>query len=99
MDQMPEVTKSQFEKISESLQMLAKEVGLVRRALDGAAEGTSTQEVCEASQDTPVMQALLKRAVIQAAKEVASIQNCHASWRWNTEQRIGRLMTASQLAE
>mmetsp|Transcript_41051 Transcript_41051/g.103085 ORF Transcript_41051/g.103085 Transcript_41051/m.103085 type:complete len:541 (+) Transcript_41051:1206-2828(+) len=99
MEQMPEVTKNQFETISQALQMLAKEVAVVRRALDGADEGTSTQEVCESSQDTPVMQALLKRAVIQAAKEVASIQNCHASWRWSTEQRIGRLMTASQLAE
>lgn len=95
---MPQSLRESFEHLALELQMLVTMVTRMRKTLeDGSDSEVST--LMDECNGTGVCHDVLKQAVVQASKEVETMQKCQKTWVKNMEKRLGRLQQASEMAE
>jgi len=95
---LPMPMKEDLDHLTLQLQMLITTTTRVRKAIDdGAAEGI--QEVIEETDSTSIGQQILKRAVVQASKEVAALHRCQETWTKSMDKRLDRLTRSAEFAE
>mmetsp|Transcript_46638 Transcript_46638/g.141482 ORF Transcript_46638/g.141482 Transcript_46638/m.141482 type:complete len:557 (+) Transcript_46638:74-1744(+) len=95
---LPVHVREDFDHLGLQLQMLITTTVRIRKAIDeGVPEGI--QEVVEETDSTSIGQQILKRAVVQASKEVAALHRCQETWTKSTEKRLDRLTRSAEFAE
>lgn len=97
VDRMPMSLRENFEFLSLQLKTVVQTASLIRTRLEENS-GDKVQEIMEQS-DAGITQQVLKRAVVQASREAASLRTCQASWTKSTERRLDRLLRSTELAE
>lgn len=98
IDRMPEIVRENFHYLTSELQFLLSNATRIRKVVDSGEE-TEIQAVLEELDTKPMGQQILKRAVVQASKEVAHLKSCQKTWVSNMEERLDRLTHATQVAD
>jgi hypothetical protein len=96
---MPESLRQSFDQISLQLQTILHEASRIRNAAEDGEDAVAELFDESGSENGGLTQQILKASVIYAAKEVSKMRKIHTSWRKNSDQRIERLLRASEDAE
>merc|ERR1719240_571721 len=94
MAKMPQEFIMQFEHFALQLQLIITTATRVRKVVDEGAPD-AIQQVMDHTDSSDIISQSLKQAIVQAGTEVAEIRNRHTSWTKNTEQRLARLVRAT----
>jgi hypothetical protein len=96
---MPQPLRQSFDQIALQLQTILHEASRIRTAAEDGEEAVAELFGESDSDKGGLTQQVLKASVIYAAKEVSRLRKIHTSWRKSTDNRIERLLRASEDAE
>mmetsp|Transcript_120864 Transcript_120864/g.189584 ORF Transcript_120864/g.189584 Transcript_120864/m.189584 type:complete len:551 (+) Transcript_120864:62-1714(+) len=96
---MPAMVREQFEGICLQIQTVLHEAARIRTAAEAGDVAVAELFDEDGSDRGGLSSQVLKASVIFAAKEVQKLRKIHTTWRKNTDERIDRLLMASEEAE
>jgi len=96
---MPALVREQFEGICLQIQTVLHEAARIRTAAEAGDAAVAELFDEDGSERGGLSSQVLKASVIHAAKEVQKLRKIHTTWRKNTDERIDRLLMASEEAE
>jgi len=98
VERVPPAMREDFDHLALQLQMLVTTSARIRKCIeDGVPE--HIQETIEEVDSTSIGQQILKQAVVQASREVASLHRCQDTWFRSMEKRLDRLTRSAEYAE
>mmetsp|Transcript_83496 Transcript_83496/g.221517 ORF Transcript_83496/g.221517 Transcript_83496/m.221517 type:complete len:557 (-) Transcript_83496:116-1786(-) len=98
VERLPPAMREDFEHLALQLQMLVTTSARVRKTIEeGVPE--NIQGTIEEVDSTSIGQQILKQAVVQASREVASLHRCQDTWFRSMEKRLDRLTRSAEYAE
>lgn len=98
VDRMPEGLRDGFEHLTLELLVVVTTAARMRTTVEGE-ETNPIQAVMEEEGGTAFGQQTLKRAILQAASEVAKTIRCKETWGPNMAKRLDRLNHSTEIAE
>jgi len=99
VEKLPPEIREDFDGTSENFLENLSLTAQVRRVLDNEGSAEDIQQVVEATDCTPMGQAILKEAVISASKEVEQIYHNQDTWVKSMGKRLDRLQRSAEFAE
>ncbi|CAE7744694.1 Oxr1, partial [Symbiodinium microadriaticum] len=98
IDRIPEGLREGFEHLTLELIVVVTSAARMRTTIENNDPGP-TQALLEEESGTAFGQSTIKRAILQAATEVAKTMRCKETWAPNMAQRLDRLNRSAEIAE
>jgi len=98
IDRIPEGLREGFEHLTLELIVVVTSAARMRTTIENNDPGP-IQALLEEESGTAFGQSTIKRAILQAATEVAKTMRCKETWAPNMAQRLDRLNRSAEIAE
>jgi len=98
VDRMPQDMREGFDVLTQQMQLVVQLSSRIRIALESQ-DAEAVKAVVDDLDGAGLGQIILKQSCVVATQEVAELQRLLETWYQNTEARLARLLSSSQVAE